>query len=71
MRDRLEVDLVEGHEFVGEEMERPASLSFWWFAASESDEVGILILNSSKSTFADTPRIIFNQTSEHPVTQSS
>ena len=39
MRDRLEVDLVEGDEFVGKEMKRPASVSFWGFATGESDEV--------------------------------
>jgi hypothetical protein len=39
VRDRLEVDLVEGDKFVGKEVECPASLSVWWFAAGESDEM--------------------------------
>jgi hypothetical protein len=38
VRDRLEVDLVEGDEFVGEEVERPARTSFWWVATGEFDE---------------------------------
>ena len=40
MRDRLEVDLVEGNEFIGKEMERPACVSFRRFATGKSDEVG-------------------------------
>ncbi|SIS19248.1 hypothetical protein SAMN05421752_12221 [Natronorubrum thiooxidans] len=40
MRDRLEVDLVEGNEFVGKEVECPSRVSFWRFAAGEFDEVG-------------------------------
>lgn len=39
MRDRREVDLVEGDEFVGKEMERPAGDPFRRFAAGEFDQV--------------------------------
>ncbi|EMA55370.1 hypothetical protein C451_05388 [Halococcus thailandensis JCM 13552] len=38
MRDRLEVDLVEGNEFVGEKVKRPTSAPFWWVATGEFDE---------------------------------
>jgi hypothetical protein len=38
VRDRLEVDLVEGHEFVGEKVKRPVSITFWRVATGEFDE---------------------------------
>jgi hypothetical protein len=38
VRDRLEVDLVEGYEFVGEKMKRPAGVPFWRVATGEFDE---------------------------------
>ena len=40
MRDRLEVDLVEGNEFVSKEMECPAGSSLWWVATGEFDQSG-------------------------------
>ncbi|GAB7011046.1 hypothetical protein JCM31271_29890 [Halorubrum trueperi] len=39
MRDRLNVDLGQGNEVLGKEMERPARPSFRWIAAGESDEM--------------------------------
>jgi hypothetical protein len=38
VRDRLEVDLVEGDEFVGEKVEGPARASFWGITTGEFDE---------------------------------
>lgn len=40
MRDRREVDLVKGDEFVSKEVQCPAGVSFWGLATGESDEVG-------------------------------
>lgn len=38
MRDRLDVDLVEGDEFVGKEVKRPAGATFWWITTGEFEE---------------------------------
>jgi hypothetical protein len=40
VRDRLEVCLVEGDEFLSKEVERPACVALWRFAAREFDEKG-------------------------------
>ena len=40
MRDRLNVDLGQGHEVVGQKMQRPARAPFWWITTGETDEVG-------------------------------
>jgi hypothetical protein len=40
VRDRLNIDLSEGDEVIGQKVQRPARVSFWWIATGETDEMG-------------------------------
>jgi len=40
VRDRFDVNLVEGDEMLGEKMKRPARPSFRWVATSQRNEMG-------------------------------